>query len=91
MRCHVYKSLRRADTYLYLAARDDFAPLPDALREGLGGLQWVMELELAPGRRLAREDAEVVRANLARCGFHLQMPPLATLAALDRIRPRGRG
>jgi uncharacterized protein YcgL (UPF0745 family) len=38
-------------------------------------LHHVLELELGPGRRLAREDSAVVRANLLQCGFHLQAPP----------------
>jgi uncharacterized protein YcgL (UPF0745 family) len=75
MRCHVYRSLRRADAYVYLAQRDDFDALPEALRAGLMPLHHVLELELDPGRRLAREDSAVVRANLLQCGFHLQAPP----------------
>ena len=41
----------------------------------LGNLQFVMELALTPERRLAREDAQVVRNNLSARGFHLQFPP----------------
>ena len=33
-----------------------------------------MEIELTPERRLAREQAVVVMANLADRGFHLQRP-----------------
>jgi uncharacterized protein YcgL (UPF0745 family) len=75
MHAHVYKSLKKADTYVYLAGRDDFARLPEPLRTQLGTLQFVLEVELAPGRKLAQEDPAVVRANLAACGFHLQFPP----------------
>ena len=75
MRAHVYKSLKKADTYLYLAARDDFARLPEPLRAQLGPLQFVLDVDLAPGRTLAQEDPEVVRGNLATRGFHLQFPP----------------
>jgi uncharacterized protein YcgL (UPF0745 family) len=76
MRCFVYKSLPKADTYLYLARRDDFACVPEPLRRGLGRLGFVLELDLTPERRLARTDPEVLRRNLAECGFHLQLPPL---------------
>jgi uncharacterized protein len=79
MRCFVYKSLRRAETYVYLAQRDDFDRLPPALRDPLGALQFVMELDLSPPRRLAREDAEVVRGNLANHGVHVQFPPSVVL------------
>ncbi len=79
MLAYVYKSPRRADTYVYLAARDDFERVPDALRAQLGTLQFVLEVALTPERRLAREDAATVRANLTARGFHLQMPPPAEL------------
>ena len=75
MHAHVYKSLARADTYVYLAARDDFGRLPEPLRTRLGKLQFVLEVELTPERKLVYEDPAVVRGNLALRGFHLQFPP----------------
>ena len=82
MRAFVYKSLKKADTYVYLAGREDFGRIPDPLRGELGALRFVLEVALEPGRRLAREDAEVVRGNLATRGFHLQMPPRPELDPL---------
>ena len=35
----------------------------------------MLEVALTPERKLAREDAAVVRENLALRGFHLQFPP----------------
>jgi uncharacterized protein YcgL (UPF0745 family) len=83
MDCFVYKSLRKADTYVFLARRDGFEVLPPPLAQTLGKLVWVMDLELTPERRLAREDAAVVIDHLERRGFHLQLPPaeVATGAA----------
>lgn len=75
MHAYVYKSQRRADTYVYLAARDDFARLPEPLRTQLGPLAFVLDVALTPERGLAREDPAVVRENLALRGFHLQFPP----------------
>lgn len=75
MHAYVYKSLARADTYLYLAARDEFARVPEPLRTRLGGLDFVLDVDLAPGRKLAREDVATVMENLAARGFHLQFPP----------------
>ncbi|MET1023897.1 MAG: YcgL domain-containing protein [Pseudoxanthomonas sp.] len=75
MHAFVYKSLRKADTYVYLAVRDDFARMPEALRAQLGKVQFVLEVTLTPDRKLAREDVAVVRQNLAAHGFHLQFPP----------------
>ena len=89
MQAYVYKSLRKADTYVYLAARDDFARLPEPLRTQLGSLQFVLEVALTPERRLAREDAAVVRENLAVRGFHLQFPPTVEDLSVDKLRMFG--
>jgi uncharacterized protein len=75
MHAYVYKSQRKADTYVYLSARDDFECLPEPLRTQLQPLQFVLDVALTPERKLARGDAEAVRANLAARGFHLQLPP----------------
>ena len=79
MQAHVYKSLKKADTYVYLAARDDFARLPESMRMQLGPLEFVLEVALTPGRKLAREDAAAVRGNLVSRGFHVQFPPASNL------------
>ena len=75
MLAYVYKSLKKADTYVYLSARDDFARLPEPLRTQLGALQFVLEIALTPERKLAMEEPAVVRENLAMRGFHVQFPP----------------
>lgn len=75
MQAHVYKSLRKADTYVYLAQRDGFDVLPADIRAQLGALEFVLEVELSVERKLARVDAAQVRDALQSRGFHLQMPP----------------
>ena len=75
VKAYVYRSAKQADTYVYLARRDAFELLPPPLAARLGALDLVLEVELAPGRTLAREDPEVVRANLVAHGFHVQFPP----------------
>ena len=75
MLAHVYKSLRKADTYVYLRERDAFALLPEPVAAPLGQLQWVLDLDLDRTVKLARTDIDVVRRNLAERGFHLQVPP----------------
>lgn len=74
MQAHVYKSLRKPDTYLYLREKDAFMLVPESVRVPLGPLAFVLSVELSPGRRLARVEADTVRANLASMGFHLQGP-----------------
>ncbi len=86
MHAYVYKSRRKADTYVYLREREGYGVIPEALRAGLGGLEFVLAVELTPERRLAREEAAVVRANLEARGFHLQVPPVAVGAvAVERL------
>src|SRR3546814_8476779 len=75
MHAYVYKSLRKADTYVYLAEREDFERLPEPLRAQLEPLRFVLDVALVPGRKLAREDVEAVRENLVMRGIHLQLPP----------------
>ena len=82
MQAFVYKSQRRADTYVFLAARDDFERLPGPLRTRLGELSFVLEVALTAERRLAVSDPETVRSHLAAHGFHLQLPP-AESARMD--------
>jgi uncharacterized protein YcgL (UPF0745 family) len=78
-KCHVYKSRRKRDTYVYLRDRDGFSVLPPELAAALGELTFVLELELTPERKLARELAPVVIEHLAQRGFHLQLPPVDPL------------
>ena len=75
MQAYVYKSLRKADTYVYLATRDAFDSLPEPLRLPLGELAFVLEVALTAERKLARGDEAQVRQNLQAHGFHLQVPP----------------
>lgn len=80
MPCFVYASLRKPDTYLWLARRDDFDALPATLVQLLGELRFVMEVDLHVGRRLPHEDAAQVLDNLRQQGWHLQLPPGDTVA-----------
>lgn len=83
MQAYVYKSQRKADTFVYLAARDDFEQIPEPLRAQLGPLAFVLEVALTPERKLARGNADEVRQQLATQGFHVQFPPPAFLPAIE--------
>lgn len=76
--CCVYRCRKQPEMYLYLRA--DLDPdgedvLPIALRQRTGHLERAMELELHPGRALARVDVRSVLAALTDTGWYLQMPP----------------
>jgi uncharacterized protein YcgL (UPF0745 family) len=85
MQCFIYKSSRKEELYVYLDKRDDFSSLPDALKQNLGQLIFVMELQLSPERKLAREDVAKVMDNIRNKGFFVQMPP--TIASLLSTAP----
>ena len=88
MWCAVYKSEKKAETYLYIERRDDFSRVPDALLSVFGEPKFVMLVELHEGRQLAREPIDQVRVNLTTQGFHLQMPPTPT-SLLDELAVDG--
>ncbi len=75
MPCWVYRCGKKAEMYLYLSEKDGFAAVPPALMKLTGCLELVMELQLHPGRALARSDVGQVMAQLRAQGFYLQMPP----------------
>lgn len=85
MPCYVYASVRKADSYLWLAQRDGFAVLPESLVLLLGELRFVMEVQLDEHRQLPFEDAVQVLDHLRSQGWHLQLPPKETLASSNHL------
>ena len=82
MHCFIYKSLKKEDLYLYIDKKDDFSKVPEMLFNSFGKMAFVMDLELTPERKLAREDAGKVIASLKEKGFFVQMPPTKLAAPL---------
>ncbi len=80
MQCFVYASRQRMETYVWLRQRDAFDTLPARLRNTLGELRFVLEVDLDASRRLPHEDVATVMAHLRGKGWHLQLPP-----ANDRV------
>lgn len=75
MQCVVYKSLRQFDYFLFVKKDDGLARVPDALKNLLGNLQEITELELHAQRKLAQADVAEVMAQIEAQGYFLQMPP----------------
>jgi uncharacterized protein YcgL (UPF0745 family) len=73
--CTVYRSGRKAETYLYLAQGHAFEDLPPDLRRAFGEPSFVMHLNLGADRRLARVDTHSVLKHLETEGYYLQLPP----------------
>jgi len=82
MQCFIYKSLKKENLYLYIDKKDDFSKVPEELFNSFGKIEFVMELELTPERKLAKEEAGKVIDSLMAKGFFVQLPPINIPAPL---------
>ena len=73
MFCHIYRSNRKIDTYLYLAEKDDFSVIPEDLLSVFGEPEFSFSFNLTEQRTLALEDSAGVLENLREQGYHLQL------------------
>jgi uncharacterized protein YcgL (UPF0745 family) len=73
--CKVFRSEKKAETYLYLADSLPFDELPAELRDQFGEATFVLSLELSESRNLARVDIIKVIESLLESGYYLQLPP----------------
>jgi hypothetical protein len=71
--CHIYRSSRKVDTYLYLVDKDDFSILPESLLKLFGDPEFSFSFELVVDKKLARENTAEVLENLKSQGYHLQL------------------
>jgi uncharacterized protein len=71
----IYKSPKKAQTYLFVKNRDDFSAVPKALMKTFGAPILVTITNLASKEKLAMADLAKVKANLNEQGFYLQLPP----------------
>ncbi len=74
MKTFIYRCNLKPDMYIYLAEEDVFDNVPKNIFSSLGIIEFCMELEITPDRKLAREDTLTVLNNLEQHGFHLQLP-----------------
>ena len=73
MLCHIYRSNRKIDTYLYLLDKDDFSMIPEDLLRVFGPPEFSFSFDLTRERELAKEDSGEVLENLKEKGYHLQL------------------
>ncbi|MEM9301076.1 MAG: YcgL domain-containing protein [Pseudomonadota bacterium] len=86
MECWIYRGKKQPDAYLFIPREGDFEAVPQALLDRMGELELAMNIELTPGRKLARSNPEIVREALSTQGFFLQPPPPKTpLLRNDRL------
>ena len=73
--CAIYKSTKKEFTYIYLCQKDKFDDIPELLSKTLGELEFIMQLDLFPEKKLAQANAVDVIKQLTDQGFYLQLPP----------------
>lgn len=71
----VYKTAKKAGMYLYVAKKDDFSAVPEALMAQFGKPQLVMMLPVHKREVLAGVDKARLIEAMNEQGFYLQMPP----------------
>ncbi|MEM7401985.1 MAG: YcgL domain-containing protein [Pseudomonadota bacterium] len=74
MKCFVYKSLKKADSYIYIEQKDDFEKVPQQLLQLFGTPEFALEFDLTEDRKLAVADAKQVMQYINEQGYYLQMP-----------------
>ncbi|MFQ6372690.1 YcgL domain-containing protein [Shewanella sp. YIC-542] len=75
MICAVYKSRRKADTYLFIKQKNNFDVVPEPLLKVFGQPELVMLLPLEKRQHLGMADINKVKAELEKNGYYLQLPP----------------
>ncbi|MDX7892144.1 YcgL domain-containing protein [Aeromonas caviae] len=75
MLCAVYKSRKKAETYLFIERREDFSRVPEVLMSTFGRPELVLMTKLDPAKPLGLASTERVMAALKSQGFYLQVPP----------------
>ncbi|MGM0767480.1 MAG: YcgL domain-containing protein [Pseudomonadota bacterium] len=70
----VFRSSKKADTYLYVRRGQLWDDLPESLRGIFGAPVHAMDLVLTPDRKLARTSGQQVLEAIADKDFFLQMP-----------------
>lgn len=71
----VYKSKKKADTFLFVEKRDDFSKVPEPLMAMFGLPNYVMLINLAKRSTLGVADLNIVKKTLTEQGYYLQIPP----------------
>ncbi len=71
----VYKSLKKADTYLYVAKKDDFSSVPKELMTTFGPPKFVLVANIKKRETFAGLSVGEFEKKFNERGFYLQLPP----------------
>lgn len=70
-----YRSPKKNELYVFVPQADGLEKLPKELLTMFGEPTHVIDFELTPERKMAREDAKEVYDAIQNKGFFMQMPP----------------
>ncbi|WP_029406669.1 YcgL domain-containing protein [Thiomicrorhabdus sp. Milos-T2] len=70
-----YKSPKKAELFLFVPQETGLDKLPDELLVMFGEPQHVIDFELTPEKKLARENPKTVIEAIESKGYYMQMPP----------------
>lgn len=70
-----YRSPKKEELYLFVPQKDGLEKLPKELLVMFGEPTHVIDFELTPEKKLAREDTATVMESLQSKGYFMQMPP----------------
>ena len=90
MICAVYKSLKKADTYLFVKQKDKFEDVPKALMDVFGHPKLVMLLPIEKRDHLGFADINKVKASLEEQGYYLQLPPPPVNLLKEHLQTNGK-
>ena len=80
----IYKTARRAETFLFVPAGVEADAWPDGLAETFDPAEYVICLTLTEQRPLAAQPASEVMAAIIERGYFLQLPPNPVSVASSR-------
>lgn len=70
-----YKSPKKDELYLFVPQETGLDALPKELLVMFGEPKHVIDFDLTPEKKLAREDTSTVIESLQTKGYYMQMPP----------------
>lgn len=70
-----YRSPKKSELYLFVPQENGLEELPDELIVMFGEPEHVIDFELSPEKKLAREDTATVLEAIKTKGYFMQMPP----------------
>ncbi|QCU89350.1 YcgL domain-containing protein [Thiomicrorhabdus sediminis] len=70
-----YRSPKKSELYLFLPQATKLEDVPQELLVMFGEPEHVIDFDLTPEKKLAREDAKTVYESIEKKGYYVQMPP----------------